>query len=121
MADQYLRPARPIFRDTPGRWQRELLAWGPPPEMDPVTPQARAIAVAVFYAAAEWSETYWRPVEFQICIWAHAFESATDAGWLTVDLAERAVHAHMRESLLGHLLPAHVIQGAAVLKLEGAS
>ncbi|MEV0031401.1 hypothetical protein [Nocardia sp. NPDC050793] len=115
MANQSDHPSRPIFRGDPGEWARGILAWGAPPELEPVTARARAVAVAVFYAAADWSQIFGAPVEFQIHAWAVIFDRFD---WLTVDLAERAVHAHFRESITGQMLPAHVIQGAAVLKLE---
>lgn len=114
----YQSPSRPIFRDTPGRWAQEILSTGSFPEIPAVSERAWSIAVAVFYAAGNWSETYQAPADFQIHAWAHLFEHAHCLEWLTVDLAERAVHAYFRESITGHLLPAHVIQGAAIIKLE---
>jgi hypothetical protein len=109
---------RPIFRGDPKAWQRDILAFGHLPELPPVTAQAWSVATAVFYAAADWSEMFASPMPFQIHMWAHVFECSESTDWLTVDLAERAVHAHFRQSITGHMLPAHVIQGAAILKLQ---
>jgi uncharacterized membrane protein len=108
-------PERPIFRGDPADWHRNILAYGPL-EIPAVTSEAVAIATAVFYAAANWSEMFRSPLKIQLYMWAHLFEDFTD--WLTIDLAERAVHAHFRQSITGHMLPAHVINGAAILKLE---
>jgi hypothetical protein len=111
-----MTPREPIFRGNPADWQNQILQFGRLPELPPVTTQAWAVATAVFYAAADWSVLFRSPLPFQIHVWAHAFDHTGD--WLTVDLAERAVHAHFRQSITGHMLPAHVINGAAVLKLE---
>lgn len=112
-----MTPREPIFRGDPTAWQQDILAFGPM-ELPPVTAQAWSVATAVFYAAADWSEMFRSPIPLQIHMWAHVFECSESTDWLTVELAERAVHAHFRQSITGHILPAHVISGAAVLKLE---
>ncbi|MGY1946684.1 hypothetical protein [Nocardia asiatica] len=115
----YQVPPKPIFRDTPGRWGRDILNWGGEPELRPVTTVATALATTTFYTAGHWSETFQAPTEFLINSWAHLFEFAGADQWMTLDLVERAVNAHFRQSITGRMLPADVIHGAAILKLEG--
>ncbi|WP_280186247.1 MULTISPECIES: hypothetical protein [Nocardia] len=110
-------PDRPIFVGYPTEWQANILSYGQP-KLPVATTQARAIATAVFRAAAVWNEMFWSPLEFQILNWAVLFDRSDIAEWLTIDLAECAVNKHFRQSITGQMLPAHVINGAAVLLLE---
>ncbi|MFE3081805.1 hypothetical protein [Nocardia tengchongensis] len=112
-------PPDPIFRGDPKDWQNAILSYGTPTETPPVSAKARAIAAAVFYAAAQWNEMFSAPASYQIHAWALLFDSPK-FDWLTIDLAERAVHAYFRTAIVGHMLPGHVLNGAAVLALEGA-
>ncbi|WP_454199532.1 hypothetical protein [Nocardia sp. Marseille-Q1738] len=109
-------PDRPIFVGDPAEWQANILSWGQP-KLPVVTTQSRAIAAAVFRAAAVWNEMFWSPMDFQVLNWAVLFDRP-DMEWLTIDLAERAVNEHFRQSITGQMLPGHVIQRAAVLRLE---
>ncbi|WP_143876087.1 hypothetical protein [Nocardia fluminea] len=86
----------------------------------PISDHARAVAVAVFRAAAVWKYGFWAPTEAHILAWGGLFDSSPrrDMSWLTVDLAERAVTEHFRTSVTGWFLPADVLRGAALLRLE---
>jgi hypothetical protein len=110
-------PDRPIFVGDPTEWRANILSYGQP-KLPVATTQARSIATAVFRAAAVWNEMFWSPLEFQILNWAVLFDRPDITEWLTIDLAERAVDEHFRQSLTGQMLPGHVIQRAAVLRLE---
>lgn len=86
----------------------------------PVSDRARAVAIAVFYTAAEYNTGYRAPLAVQVHSWAEIFDCSPSIGcmhWLTVDLAIAAVREHFAESADGRILPAHVIRKAAVLKL----
>lgn len=109
-------PSKPIFVGDPAEWRANILAYGMPLTR-PVSPRAHAIAVAVFRAAAVWNQMFWAPADFQVSVWAELFDRP-DLDWLTIDLAERAVNEHFRAAIVGHMVPGHVIQRAAVLLLE---
>lgn len=114
-------PPEPIWRGDHHAWHRSILSYGVPPlPKEPISSRARAVAVTVFHAASYWNSLFCAPLECQIQNWAVLFDSSHrgQMEWLTVDLAERAVHAYFRESITGRLLPACVIQGAAILRLE---
>ncbi|WP_280482233.1 hypothetical protein [Nocardia cyriacigeorgica] len=113
-------PDRPIFTGDPREWLAGLPVAGI--DFPPVTTRALAVATAVFHAASYWNQMFWSPTELQLFAWAQIFDCGPSGckEWLTVDLAERAVHAHFRESITGHMLPAHVLHEAAILKLEEA-
>lgn len=115
-----MAPKQPIFRGNPEDWQESILRWGAPPELPAVTSHALACSTAVFYAAADWCEMFRAPSPYQIQSWAHSFDRSGAVSWMSVDLAERAVHDHFSTAITGHMLPGHVIQRAAVLKLEEA-
>lgn len=101
-------------------WKRNIRSWGADPHITPVTQRAQAVATIVFHAAADYNTLYVAPLPEQLNAWAAVFDcTARDCmDWLTVDLAERAVREFFAHSTDGRLMPAHVIQKAAVIRLE---
>ena len=125
--DPYQSPPQPIFGDSSRHWQKGILETqaigerltGHRASRTPrASARARAIATAVFYTASEWHRAFEAPLDTQIDTWGSVFEHGDNTDWLTIDLAVRAVHAHFRQSILGHMLPAHVLHQAAIIKLE---
>jgi hypothetical protein len=123
----------PIWRDDDQAWKERIreanrLAGGAPRPRRPISPATRAIAVAVFYVAADFNTAYRAPLEEQIEAWAECFASP-ECDWLRVDLAMRAVVAHFLKSARsetfhgGRLLPGDVLASARWLRArqEGAS
>lgn len=98
-------PDRPIFVGDPADWHNSIS--GTDLRLVPVVGRALAVATAVFHAASYWSQMFWAPTKLQLYVWAQAFDCGPSGcmDWLTVDLAERAVHAHFRESITGFMLP----------------
>ncbi|WP_343466373.1 hypothetical protein AAI421_14560 [Rhodococcus aetherivorans] len=119
----------PRWRDDDRAWKNNILSFmdmaahmrsSARADEQPVSDRARAVAVAVFYTAANHNTVFRAPLPTQIHAWAQTFD-CDESGcreWLTVDLATRAVDAHFSESTDGRMLPAHVLRKAAVLKLE---
>ena len=112
-------PSEPIWRGDHTEWTRAILWLGvgnlhrPPPISD----QARAVALAVFHRAADWNTLYRAPHELTIHMWG----CVLDNGWLTIDLAERAVDQHFESDLIGRMMPFHILSNATLIKLaEGA-
>lgn len=75
-------------------------------------PSARSIAVArmVLYTAAQYNTLFSHPIEPIIECWAGVFEYGGD--WLTIGLAEAAVHAYFASATDGTMQPGDVVREA---------
>ncbi|MFC9768631.1 hypothetical protein [Rhodococcus jostii] len=117
------RPSSPA----PGpRWHGDDRDWkaniGRPDPAEcepPISPRARAVATAVFYAAADHNTIFRAPWPIQIHSWGRVFDCGPLGcmEWLTVDLAVEAVTAHFTQSIDGRMLPFHVVREATFLRL----
>jgi hypothetical protein len=109
-------PSEPIWRGDHEAWKRDITVFGEPhlPVDQPTTHHGRAIAIAVFYRAANWNTLFLAPLDLQIWAWARVL----DLDWLSVDLAERAVDKHFEAEVLGWMMPFDVIANATYLLLE---
>lgn len=85
-----------------------------------VSDRAKAVATAVFYAAADLNTRSRAPLPAQINAWAEVFDGSESGGmdWLTPEFATEAVRAHFAQSTDGHMLPFHVLGEAAFIRLE---
>ena len=63
----------------------------------------------VFYTAAQYNTLFSHPTEYMIRCWASVFDLGA---WITVGLAEAAVHAHFQQSTDGDMAPGHVVRQA---------
>src|SRR5690606_34431083 len=114
----------PRWHDDDREWKANITQfgadWDVAMKAHPVSDRARAVAVAVFYTAANYNTVYRAPIPFQIYTRAQVFDCGYDGcrHWLTVDVAVRAVDEHFAEPTDGRILPAHVLRKAAVLKLS---
>lgn len=109
-------PERPIFIGGGPEWRKAVLDSREYWTFKPIPAEAQLIATAVFRAAALWADRFADQTEMHIHTWAEVFARHLD--WLTVDLAERGVHAHMRQSITGWLVVGHVLKQAALLRAE---
>lgn len=76
-------------------------------EFPDYTDQGMAVATMVFYTAAHYNTVFSRPHPMILRTWAHMY--STFAPWLTVALADAAVHQHFAACVDGDMRPAHVI------------
>lgn len=120
--------AEPRWHDDHEAWKANIRQWDAIAgetgrrymAMFPVTNRALEVATTVFYYAADCNTLYRAPMRMQIHAWARIFDSneTRDMEWLTPELATAAVHAHFAQCDDGHIMPADVLQQAALLRLE---
>lgn len=124
------QPSEPRWHGDPDAWSENVLATmrmtdelcDSPLTLDRLSVEfptycdhGMAIATIVFYTAAHYNTLFSRPHPMILRTWAHLY--GTHAHWMTVAVAEAAVHAHFATSTDGRMLPGHVI--AEAKKLTG--
>lgn len=100
----------PRWRDDHEAWRQSIDEWsrmGGGLTPDQPTIEYRAVAIAIFHTAAQYNTGFINPHPTVIATWAYLYQ--TYHGWLTIDLAERSVHAHFAQSNDGRMVPADVI------------